>query len=73
MKVTVSLDFDALKEEIRDAFVNRLEDFNYSNDDIENLANSFMDNIDGGYMDATFEVEMNDDETEVTACMLVGG
>jgi hypothetical protein len=32
-----------------------------------------MENIDGGFMDATFEIEMNNDETEVTSCILVGG
>lgn len=72
MKVTISLDFDALKEDLQCAFVNRLTDLDYTEGQITALENSFMENIDGGYMDATFEIEMNDDETEVTSCVLVG-
>lgn len=73
MRVTISLDFDALKEELADAYANRLDELGYDDDKITELLNSYAGNIDGGYMDATFEIETNDDETEVTACMLVGG
>lgn len=73
MKVTISLDFDALKDDIRVALENRLADLNYENDVIDSLLESFDSNIDGGFMDATFEIEMNKDETEITSCMLIGG
>lgn len=73
MKVTISLDFDALKDEIKNEIVNRLIDLDYDKEQIDKLEESFDSNIDGGFMDATFEIEMNDDETEVTSCILVGG
>jgi hypothetical protein len=72
MKVTVSLDFDELKEDVCNEFCNRLIDLDYTKDQIDALEKSFMDNIDGGFMDGTFEIEMNTDETEVTSCILVG-
>lgn len=73
MRVTISLDFDALKDDIRDAFGNRLDDLDYSNEEIEKLLASFDENIVGGYMDATFEVAFTRDGEGVTECMLVGG
>lgn len=73
MKVTISLDFDALKDDIRIALENRLAGLDYENDAIDILLESFDSNIDGGFMDATFEIEMNKDETEITSCMLIGG
>ncbi len=73
MKITISLDFDSLKEDIRNEIANRLDDLDYDEDTIETLLESFDSNIDGGFMDATFEIEMSDDETEITSCMLVGG
>ncbi len=73
MKVTISLDFDAIKDDICMEFCNRLIDLDYTKEQIDALENSFMENIDGGFMDATFEIEMNNDETEVTSCILVGG
>lgn len=72
MKVTISLDFDEIKGELQDAFVARLDDLGYTPEQIKALEESFFENIDGGYMDATFEVEMNEDESEVTSCILVG-
>lgn len=73
MKVTISLDFDYLRDDIRDVMGNRLEDLGYTVEQIELLMDSFDENIDGGFMDATFEIEFNDEETEVTSCVLVGG
>lgn len=73
MKVTISLDFDALKEDISNEFCNRLDDLDYTKEQIDALEKSFMENIDGGFMDATFEIEMNGDETKVRSCVLVGG
>ncbi len=73
MKVTISLDFDDLKEDICNEFCNLLIDLDYTKKQIDALEKSFMENIDGGFMDATFEIEMNNDETEVTSCILVGG
>lgn len=73
MKVTISLDFDLLKDDIRDALGNRLDDLDYDDEQVEKILQSFDDNIDGGFVDATFEIEMNSDETEVTSCMLIGG
>jgi hypothetical protein len=72
MKVTISLDFDAIKEDICNEFCNRLIGLDYTEDQIDVLERSFMENIDGGFMDATFEIEMNNDETEVTSCVLIG-
>lgn len=73
MNVTISLDFDSLKEDIKNEYINRLIDLDYTEEQIKVLEDSFDKNIDCGFMDATFSVEMNRDETEVTACMLVGG
>ena len=73
MKVTVSLDFDAIKDDLKNEFINRLIDLDYSEAQISLLEDSFDSNIDGGFMDATFEIEMNDEETEVTSCILIGG
>jgi len=73
MNVTISLDFDSLKEDIKNEYINRLIDLGYTEAQIKVLEDSFDSNIDGGFMDATFSVEMNRDETEVTACILVGG
>jgi hypothetical protein len=73
MKVTISLDFDALKDDIKNELVNRLIDLDYTEAQISALEDSFDSNIDGGFMDATFEIEFNKDESEVTSCMLVGG
>jgi len=72
MKVTISLDFEDLKEDIRNEFSNRLIDLDYTEAQIDALEKSFMENIDSGFIDATFEIEMNNDETEVTSCILVG-
>jgi len=72
MKVTISLDFDAIKEDICNEFCNRLDDLDYTKEQIDALEKSFMDNIDGGFMDATFAIEMNADETGVRSCILVG-
>lgn len=72
MKVTISLDFDLIKEDICNEFCNRLIDLSYTKEQIDDLEESFMENIDGGFMDATFEIEMNDDESEVTSCILAG-
>ena len=73
MEVTISLDFDGMKEDIMNCFLNRLGDLDYTNDQIEALEKSFEENIEGGFMDATFRIEMNYDETEVTECTLIGG
>lgn len=73
MKVTISLDFDDLKQEIKDAFAGRLDDLGYTEEQITALEKSFDENIVGGFMDATFQIVMNDDETEVAGCVLVGG
>lgn len=72
MKVTISLDFDALKEDIINEFCNRLDDLDYTKEQIDALEKSFIEDIDGGFMDATFEIEINADETKVTSCVLVG-
>lgn len=72
MKVTISLDFEALKEEIADDYASRLDDLKYSEDEIDRLRASFMENIDSGFMDATFEIETDLEETEVTSCILIG-
>lgn len=73
MKVTVSLDFDALKDDIRCELENKLAD--YYDDDalVDRLLESFDKNIGGGFLDAVFEIEMNSDETEIDGCFLVGG
>lgn len=73
MKVTISLDFDSLKDDIKNEMVNRLMDLDYTEAQIATLEASFDKDIDGGFVDATFEIEFNDAETEVTSCMLVGG
>ena len=73
MKVTISLDFESLKDDICTEYCNRLIDLDYTKEQIDALEKSFMENIDGGYMDATFEIETNNDETEVTSCILIGG
>lgn len=73
MKVTISLDFDdSMKDEVRLQFVQRLEQLGYTEDQVTVLEDSFDQNIAEMYMDATFEIEMNNDETEVTGCILVG-
>lgn len=73
MKVTISLDFDAIKEDVCNEFINRLDSLGYSEEQISNLEKSFMENIDAGYMDVTFEVETNKNETDVTSCFIIGG
>lgn len=73
IEVTVSLDFESLKEEVQNNFCNRLDDLGYTKDQIDALEKSFMENIEAVFIDATFEVEMNSDETEVTGCSLIGG
>ena len=73
MKVTVSIDFDSIKDDICMEFVSRLSALDYTEDQIDALEASFMENIDAGFIDATFEIGMNDDETEVTECILIGG
>lgn len=73
MKVTISIDFDNIKDDIRNGMVNRLIDLDYTEAQITALEDSFDSNIDGGFMDATFEIEFNKDESEVTSCILIGG
>ena len=72
MKVTISLDFDSLKDDIRNELANKLDEY-YEDDCVDALLESFDKNIDGGFMDAVFEIEVNKDETEIVSCMLVGG
>lgn len=73
MKVTISLDFDALKDDIKNEIVNRLIDLDYDKEQIDKLEASFDENIEAYFMDATFEIEMDDDEKEIVGCFLVGG
>ncbi|HNB00975.1 MAG TPA: hypothetical protein PLK61_04155 [Nitrosomonas sp.] len=73
MKVTISLDFDALKDDIKNEIVNRLIDLDYDKEQIDKLEASFDENIEASFMDATFEIEMDDDEKEIVGCFLVGG
>ncbi len=73
MQVTASLSLDDVKQDITDEFCNRLESLGYDKDKIETLLNSINSDIDWNYADVTFEVEMNDDETEVTGLYVTGG
>lgn len=73
MKVTISLDFDSLKEDIKNEIVNRLIDLDYDKEKIDKLETSFDENIEACFVDATFEIEMDDDENEIVGCCLVGG
>lgn len=73
MQVTASLSLDDLKQDITDEFCNRLESLGYDKDKIETLLNSINSDIDWNYADVTLEVEMNDDETEVTGLYVTGG
>lgn len=72
MKVTISLDFDSFKDDIRNELANKL-DRDMDEDEADRLLESFDKNIGGGFMDAVFEIEMNNDETEITGCYLIGG
>lgn len=71
MKVTISLDFYAIKDDIKNEMINRLIDLKYAEEEIEKLEQSFDENIDGCFMDATFELE--EVNGEIVSCMLVGG
>ena len=74
MKVTISLDFDdTMKDEVRLGFVQRLERLGYTEDQVTALEDSFDQQFDEMYMDLTFEVGMNIDETECTSLEIVGG
>lgn len=73
MRVTISLDFDALKDDIKNEIVNRLIDLDYDKEQTDKLEASFDSNIGACFMDATFEIEMDDAETEIVGCYLVGG
>jgi len=71
MKVSISIDFDeTMKQEICDAFIEKLAGF--TDEQLENLEESFMKNISEGFMDLIFEVETNKDETEVTSVVCLG-
>jgi len=74
MKVTISLDFDdTMKDEVRLGFVQRLEQLGYTEDQVTALEDSFDQQFDEMYMDLTFEIGMNNDETECTSLEIVGG
>lgn len=73
MQVTIGLNFSDLMEEISNEMCNRLKGLGYTDEQIGALEKSFNDDFDCGYMDATFEIELNDEENEVTSCTLVGG
>jgi hypothetical protein len=74
MKVTISLDFDySMKDEVRLGFMQRLEQLGYTEDQVTALGDSFDQQFSENYMDLTFEIGMNDDETECTSLEIVGG
>ena len=71
MKVTISIDLDeSMKQEICDEFLNKLHGF--TEEELEALEKSFMENIQEGFMDAVFEVETDAEEKEVTGLYLIG-
>lgn len=71
MKITIGIAWDDIIDEIRSELAIKAE--HYYKDTADALLKSFDENFGGGFIDATFELEISDDETEVTSCMLVGG
>lgn len=71
-KVTISLDFDLLKDDLHSVIAEKLDEY-YEDEAVDKLLKSFEENFGGHLVDAVFEVEINEEKSEIECVSLVGG
>lgn len=71
-KVTISLDFDSLKDDLHSVIAEKLDEY-YEDEVVDKLLESFEKNFGGHFVDAVFEVEINEEKSEIECVSLVGG